>query len=223
MYAIHLYIQKQYKRNTKNFFQTPTFGPPPQGTKRMKKIIASVLLSLAIATSAFATPIFSGTGLVDPQTVRDNVTLTYYGDIEQPHTGFGVWEGYSEVLTEDYNVIVFDLPVTDFTNATGLKTDLNGGDNTFTFMNSMFTLNQFEAAIFVEETFNRFSFQTVGYGNYSNYLSDSVWTENIYLGKYEYTPPVVNPPSTDVPAPASASLLALGLLMLCRKRKQKNV
>lgn len=186
------------------------------------KFIASVLLSLSIATSAFATPIFSGTGLVDPQQVRDNVSLTYYGDLELVHTGYGVWTAFSDIFTEDYNVIVFDLPVTDFTNASGLLTDLDGGDNTFTYMSSMFTLNNYEAAAYIDETFNRFHFQLVGYGNYSNYLNDSVWFENIYIGKYDYTPPVVTPPSTDVPAPASASLLALGLFALWHKRKQKK-
>lgn len=186
------------------------------------KIIASVFMSLAIATSAFATPIFSGTGLVDPQTVKDNVTLTSYGDIELVHTGFGVWTGFSEVLTDDYNVILFDLAVTEFSNATGLLTDLNSNNNTYTYMSSMFTLNNYEAAAYIDETFNRFHFQLVGYGNYRDFLSQPVWIENIYLGKYEYTPPVVTPPSTDVPAPASASLFALGLFALWRGRKNKK-
>lgn len=182
----------------------------------MKKIIATALLTLCVFT-ANAGVIFTD-GLVNPQTVRDNVTLTHYGDLELRYNSDGVWAGFSNLFAKS-NVIVFDIPITEFQFNSRISTINNSSFQAGYDMSQAFNLNNFEGAIFNSEDFDQFAFVLFGYNDptYKDFVAEPLFLENVFIGSYSN-----NQPSTDVNAPATASIFALGIFALLRHRKNKK-
>lgn len=189
----------------------------------MKNSIKNFALTCAVcmcmATSAFATPIFSGTELVDPDLVRKNVTLTKFGDLILRNTSWGFWDGTSQDFLESYNVIVFDIPITEFPFLTALLSYQNNPSvaNPYLTMDKPFNLNNFEAAAFFEDGFNRFRMQLVGGANGAPYNGQNFYLENIYLGNYTY----VAPPATNISEPSIISIFACLVALIAFGRKAK--
>ncbi|CAB9494922.1 hypothetical protein [Alteromonas macleodii] len=189
----------------------------------MKNSIKNFALTCAVcmcmATSAFATPIFSGTELVDPDLVRKNVTLTKFGDLTLRNTSWGFWDGTSQDFLESYNIIIFDIPITEFPFLTALLSYQNNPSvaNPYLTMDKPFNLNNFEAAAFFEDGFNRFRMQLVGGANGAPYNGQDFYLENIYLGNYTY----VAPPATNISEPSSISILACLVALIAFGRKAK--
>ena len=187
----------------------------------LRKIALTCALVMSMATSALAAPIFSGTTLVDPDLVRENVTLTRFGDLTLTNTSWGFWDGTSQDFLESYNVIVFDIPITEFPFLTALLSYQNNPSvaNPYLTMDKPFNLNNFEAAAFFEDGFNRFRMQLVGGANGAPYNGQNFYLENIYLGNYTYEAP----PATNVSEPATLGIFAcLGALALFRRKAKAS-
>lgn len=182
----------------------------------MKKIIATMLLTLTVFTAKAG--IIFNSGLVDPQDVRDNVTLTYYGDLGLTYNSDGVWAGFSNLFAKS-NVIVFDIPIAEFQFSSRISTINNNSFQAGIDMSQAFNLNNFEGAIFNSEDFDQFAFVLFGYNDptYEDFVNEPLFLENVYIGSHRNAQP-----QTNVSAPATASIFAFGLCAMLRHRKNKR-
>jgi hypothetical protein len=190
----------------------------------MKKLIVALFISVsALSFNANAALIATNTGLTDPQNIRDNVTLTDYGVLELQYQGFGVWNGFSNILPSVANVLTFDVPALDFQFSNNLITDLDGGSGTFTTMNQAFNIANFESGAFIDETFNRFRFQLVADVSDPNVImffdtniNTDVYVENIKYGFYQAP---VEPTGVSEPGMIVIFLLGFCAIIVLSRRK----